>query len=276
MKGIKINWKAIPDAFKVVGKYGKEHAPSILVGLGIIGLGATVYFTADAAPKAKSRIDYENDLRSENGEEELKLIDKVKIAAPYYIPAGASAVFTVGCNVAAQKINLSRLSSLGVMYAVARNDLKEIKDKIIETDGQKKMDEINHSIANDVREKTNCDDIYDTGRGDTIFIDKFLHKTFKASPTVINNALTEMNSRLMVDGEYELSEFLYAMHLPWSDCEAARMAVFRANTATDIIHSYQICDWGPLGQEQSPVCVINYSQYLCPSYDFDARMNRYE
>lgn len=276
MKGIKINWKAIPDAFKVIGKYGKEHAPSILVGLGVIGLGATVYFTAEAAPKVQKALEHAEDIREENGDEELKFIDKIKIAAPYYIPAGVSAGFTIVCNLAAQKINISRLSSIGAMYALARNDLKEVKDKIVETDGQKKMDEINHSIANDVREKSNYEDIYDTGRGDTIFIDKFLHKTFKASPTIINNALTEMNSRLMVDGEYELSELLYNMHLPWSDCEAAKLVVFRANTATDIIHSYQICDWGPLGQEQSPVCVINYEPYLCPSYNFDARMNKYE
>ena len=60
MKSIKINWKAIPDAFKLLGKYGKENLPTILVGFGVIGFGATLYLTADAAPKAKEAIEKEN------------------------------------------------------------------------------------------------------------------------------------------------------------------------------------------------------------------------
>lgn len=275
MKNFKINWKAIPDALKIVGKYGKEHAPSILVGLGIVGLGAAVYLTADAAPKAKQALEHEEDKRSENNEEPMKFIDKVKIAGPYYIPAGVAVGFTVGCNLAAQKINLSRLSSLGAMYALAKTDLKEIKDKIIETDGQKKLDGINHSVAEDVRRTTKYDYIYDTGMGDTIFVDKYTGFAFKSSATAVNNALTEMNSRLMIDGEYGLDDFLYLLKLPSYKC--ACNAVFRANTANDYIHNYQIMDYGPLSEtDPTPVCVLNYEPFLCPSYDFDARMNRYD
>lgn len=275
MKGIKINWKVIPDAFKLVGKYGKDHAPSILVGLGIISLGATVYFTADAAPKAKQAIEHAEDEADLQEGEELKTIEKVKIAAPYYIPAAVFGGITIGCNLAAQKINLSRLSSLGAMYAIARNDLKEIKDKIIETDGQKKLDDINHAIADDVRANTNYDKIYCTGRGETIFKDKYTGFVFKSSPTAVNDALTELNARLMVDGEVGLDDFHYMLHIPSPKC--ADHACFRANTATDIIHGYQILDYGPMSEtDPTPVCVINYEAFLCPSYDFDARMGRYE
>lgn len=284
MKGIKINWKAIPDAFKLVGKYGKDHAPSILVGLGIISLGATVYFTADAAPKAKQAIERAEDEADLQEGEELKTIEKVKIAAPYYIPAAVFGGITIGCNLAAQKINLSRLSSLGAMYAIARNDLKEIKDKIIETDGQKKLDNIEYNVSKESALGIDDLNIYDTGRGNTIYIDIYARRAFKTSPTEINNALTAMNTRLMVDGECELRDFLYDLGVPWSNANFVKNAVFRANTATDVINQYQIVryvhddDANDLAClfEGSKICVLDYANFLCPSWDFDARMNKYD
>ena len=277
MRQIKINWKAIPDALKVLGKLGKEHAPSILVGAGVVGFGLTCWFVGEAAVKADTAIERVAE-ETERNKNDISLKEKLKISAPYYWKAGISGGLSVGCVLVAHKVNLTRISSLGTMYMLAKNELKEVTDKIVETDGQKKMDEINHKIANEVREKTvvDSDDVYDTGTGDILIIDKYMHKQFRGSASLINNALTEMNTRLMVDGEYPLSDFLFELHLPWADADAAKIAVFRANTATDIIHSYQICDWGPMGKDQSKACVLNYVPYLCPSWDFDARMNKYE
>ena len=274
MGKIRINWKAIPETMKMLGKIGKEHAPDILVGLGIIGFGVTCYFVGDAAVKAETAIDKEV-RESDVDKNDIPLKEKIKITAPYYWKAGISGGLSVGCILAAHKVNLSRISSLGAMYALARNDLKEVKDKIIETDGQKKLDQINHEIANDVRKNTSYGYIYETGCGNTIFKDKYTGIVFKSSNSAVNDAITTLNTRLMVDGEYGLDDFLYNLHLP--DVGCAKNAVFRANTATDIIHSYQILDYGPLsGVDPTPVCVINYEPFLCPTYDFDARTNRYE
>lgn len=206
MRQIKINWKAIPEALKVLGKLGKEHAPSILVGAGVVGFGVTCWFVGEAAIKAETAVERVAE-ETERDKNDIPLKEKAKIVAPYYWKAGISGGLSVGCVLVAHKVNLTRISSLGTMYMLAKNELKEVTEKIVETDGQKKMDEINHRIANDVRENCDYSDIYDTGTGDALFIDKYMHKQFRASPTLINNALTEMNTRLMVDGEYSLSTF---------------------------------------------------------------------
>lgn len=275
MKSIKINWKAIPDAFKLLGKYGKENLPSILVGFGVVGFGATLYLTAEAAPKAKDALERKENLDAENGESEKTLIDKAKIVALYYVKPAITGTLTLGCFLGAHKVNLSRLSSLGAMYALAKGDLKDLKDKIIETDGEKKLETLQDSIVADKRMSTNFDDIYDTHQGDVIFIDRWTGRPFKSSIVAVNRAITSLNNRLMQDQECGLDDFLYDLGLKF-DIESAKYVKFVYSTSNDLIHDYQIMKYGPLSSvDSTPVCYLDYADHLVADESLVARSMRY-
>ena len=277
MKGLKINWKAVPEAFKLLGKLSKEHAPSILVGAGVVGFGVTCYLVAEAAPKAETAIERAEETVEENIDEpeRIDIWKKVKIVAPYYWKAGISGGLTLGCFLTAHKVNLLRLSSLGSMYAIARSDLKELKDKIVQTDGEKKLDTLQNSICQDKRERANYDDIYDTGYGDVIFIDDYTGQVFKSSIPAVRNAIIELNAKLQEDGEAELSEFLYDLGLKF-DRKCASYAKFVYQSKQDAIKDYSIMHYGPLSAaDPTPVCVLEYSDYLVPTSDFAERYMHY-
>lgn len=282
MKSIKINWKAIPDAFKLLGKYGKENLPTILVGFGVIGFGATLYLTADAAPKAKEAIEKaENDIQEQsedNGDPACAMLtfaEKAKIVAPYYWKPAITGTLTLGCFLGAHKVNLSRLSSLGAMYALAKGDLKDLKDKIVQTDGEKKLDELHDSIIQDKRENADYDDIYDTHQGNVIFIDSWTGKTFKSSIVAVNRAITSLNNRLMQDQECGLDDFLYDLNLKF-DIGAAKHFKFVYSTANDLIHDYQIMKYGPKSSaDATPVCYLDYGDRLIADEDMVARSMRF-
>ena len=284
MKSIKINWKAIPDAFKLLGRCGKENLPTILVGFGVIGFGATLYLTADAAPKAKEALEEEEakateEQESEEGENDIPVAmtftEKAKIVAPYYWKPAITGMLTLGCFLGAHKVNLSRLSSLGAMYALAKGDLKDLKDKIVQTDGEKKLDELHESIIQDKRENADYDDIYDTHQGNVIFIDCWTGRTFKSSIVAVNRAITSLNNRLMQDQECGLDDFLYDLNLKF-DVGCAKHFKFIYSTSNDLIHDYQIMKYGPKSSvDATPVCYLDYGDRLIADEDMVARSMRF-
>lgn len=276
----KVNWNAIPIAINGIGKFGRQHAPTILTILGVSGFWAAGITAALSAPKAEEALEQEAVRRDENGEEPMDRLDRYKIYAKCYAPAAAAAVVSTGLIFGANKINLSRITAMTALYTSSRNELNALKDRVMDNDadGLKKGDfhKARHEMHQKDYENNPVEDerdICNTRFGDTLFIDAYSGVRFHSSIAAVNSAITWLNTKLLEENYVELWEFYDALELPGRTQKCGKYAAFRLNTRKDVIHADQILDWheyvDPTTGEPK-ICYIDFARFLTPSDDFIA------
>ena len=182
---------------KSLGALCKEQLPTILSGAAVIGVFVTGICAAKASLKAKEEV---------NQLETPTTLDKVKTVAPIYGPTVAVGSVTVACILGANHISVKRYAALAGTCAIAKSQLQEHKDKVLEMFGKEKAESIEQEIAKDqVSKKTNglicasdelvtCKDLV-TGM------------VFKSSMVRIQAAANNVNTLVLLDGAAGLTDF---------------------------------------------------------------------
>ena len=208
---MKINFKAIPEALKVVGKVLEKNKSTILVGAGLAGWIGTTVLVAKAAPKAKTA---EAQAEREKGEE-LTVVEKVKATWQYYIPAAAGGIASSAAIIYAHKLDLAKITSLLSTYQLTKGELKTLKDKIVEKDGEEKLKEYQKETHEDKLQKVDKEHILDTGKGTTIFYEPLTGTLFYSDIWHVEKALVRMVEQCTRnDGMCSLDELLDDLDLP--------------------------------------------------------------
>ena len=231
---MKINLKAIPEALKVVGKVLEKNKSTILVGAGLAGWIGTTVLVAKAAPKAKTAIVQEERRKAESiGSEEysdedhpapnirtcvmvdLSPIEKFKVTWQYYIPAVGLGFVSSAAIVYAHKLDLAKITSLLSTYQLTKGELKTLKDKIVEKDGEEKLKEYQKETHEDRLQKVDKEHILDTGKGTTIFYEPLTDTLFYSDIWHVEKALIRMVEQCTRnDGMCSLDELLDDLDLP--------------------------------------------------------------
>ena len=213
-----INWKVVPDGFKALGEVVKRNKSTVLVGLGIAGWIGTTVLTAKAAQKAKTaeqkalkdkREDLEDRGLLEEGQE-VTLTRKEKFLATwqYYIgPFAGGLVSTVAIGWG-HKIDLKDIMSLSGGYQVAKNEIKALKDKIVEKDGEKKLKEYEKDIHEDELRASDPTHAKVSGKGDTLFYEPLTQQWLRSDIWHVERALIHMLEECKSEGTYSLDELL--------------------------------------------------------------------
>lgn len=208
---MKINFKAIPEAMKVIGKVMERNKSTILVGAGLVGWIGTAVLVGRAAPKAKTA---EAQAEREKGEE-LTVVEKVKATWQYYIPATATGVVSSAAIIYAHKLDLTKVASLVSTYQLTKGELKQLKDKIVEKDGEEKLQEYRKDTHEDTLKKVDKEHILDTGKGTTIFYEPLTRTLFYSDIWHVEKALIRMVEQCTRnDGMCSLDELLDDLDLP--------------------------------------------------------------
>lgn len=232
---MKINWKAIPDALKVVGRFGEKHLPTILTGVGIVGFVGTAILVAKEAPKAETAVKKATKEKAEaTGSEEAKLNawEYVKTTSGYYWPSFALGTASTIALISAHKIDLARLGSLTLAYQASKGELKDLKNKIIQKDGKEKLEEYEKSVHEDVLTACPPTYIYNTGKGTTIFYEPLSATYFYSDIWYVTRALQRMIDGCKSDGTYSLDELRDDLLLP--KVPAVRDYMFYYESVSDI------------------------------------------
>lgn len=219
---MKINWKAIPDALKVLGKVVENNKSTILVGAGLLGWVGTAVLAAKAAPKAKTAIDKAVREKTEPGAEEpaeLTPVETVKATWQYYIPAVGTGLVSSAAIIYAHKIDLDKIVSITASYQLSKGELKKLKDKIVEKDGEDKLEEYEKSVHSDILSAGPPTAIYNTGNGTMIFYDPTSGLYFYSDLWYVENALRSMLQMCKDDGTCDLAELRQNLGLPRNKTE---------------------------------------------------------
>lgn len=175
----------------------KRNASTILTVVGGAGVVTTTVLAIKATPKALVLLDNAHEQKGED----LTKLEKVKVAAPVYIPTIVTGVTTLACIFGANMLNKRQQAALMSAYALLDNSYKEYKKKVEELYGEDANDQIKKKLAEDNYEPTNVKD------DEKLFYDEYSGQFFKSTLAKVKVAEYNLNRNIHTRGWGELNEF---------------------------------------------------------------------
>ena len=177
----------------------KKNAPTILSGIGVIGVVATTVMAVKATPKALSILEQAEE---EKGEK-LSKWEKINTAGPVYIPTVITGVATIVCILGANTISKRQQATLISAYALLDNSYKEYKKKTDELYGEEAGKQVRSEIAKDKY----TGDEYSLDNEKELYFDFYSGRYFESTPEAVLWAEYETNRAMSVNGAVGLNEF---------------------------------------------------------------------
>lgn len=144
----------------------KKHGSTILSCMGIVGVAATTILAIKATPKAICLLEEAEDKKGE----ELSKIEKIKIAAPVYIPTIATGLSTIACIASANFLNKKHQANLASAYALINASYNNYRRKVNELYGEDADSKIIEKMAED-EYNCKCEDEFELEDGKQLFFD---------------------------------------------------------------------------------------------------------
>lgn len=164
-----------------LGEQIRENGPSILTGLGVIGLVSTV----GLAIKATHDFDSEE---HKNNKEKFKSILK------HYYPVAILGVGSIGCIIGSNTMNMKRNLALAGAYKISENKITEYKDKLF-------------GISKEKNEEKTKQNVVIFGDGDVDCLDPISGRYFKSNIIKIKDAIHNINEMLYSGERPDLNDF---------------------------------------------------------------------
>jgi hypothetical protein len=176
-----------------------RNGSTILTCFAGVGLVATAVLTAQATPKAMTRVE---NAKAEKGEDLTKL-QTVVAAAPAYIPPILTGVATIACMFGANALNKRQQASLMSAYALLDNSYKEYKKKVGDLYGEDADRKVKEEIAKDKFAESELT----PANGMKLFYDDFSGRIFESTTEKVLDAEYNINRDLSMQGYATLNDF---------------------------------------------------------------------
>ena len=249
----------ITEFFKSTRTFLGKHSPEILTGIGITGMISTTILAVKATPKAMKLIDIK---KKELDTDELTVIETVKTAWKPYIPAMLVGLASTTCLIGASATNYKRNAALASAYALSERTLTRYRDKVIDTIGERKEQQIREKIAQDEidEKKLSNSQVIVTSNGETLCMDTMSGRYFKSDIETIKQAVNKLNRRLVYENYISLNEFYGEIGL--DDIKNGTLLGWNIDSGL-IEPTFSTC----LADNGQPCLVIDFM--VEPRYDYD-------
>ena len=167
---MKLNLKAIARS---MGMALQKHSPEILTGIGIAGMVTTTILAVRATPKALLLIQEAEEVKHQNTDASaLTPVETIKAAWLCYVPAAVTGVLSMTCLIGASSVNLRRNAALATAYTLSESALKEYREKVVETIGEKKEQAVQDAVAKERISKSPVtnQEVIITEKGNTLLL----------------------------------------------------------------------------------------------------------
>lgn len=181
----------------------KKNSSTILTIIGSVGVGITAIMSARDTVKAIHRINYE---RGFHYDRELETKEKIKVAAPCYIPTIITGLSTILCVYSANKINKDVQKSLAGAYMLLDRSYKEYRNSVKEVYG--KDGEL--SIIRNIADKK-VDELESADENEDAFFDFTSLQFFNSTLSKIHEAEKAANEIMQTHGYVSLGTLYYLM-----------------------------------------------------------------
>ena len=184
----------------------KKSMPTILTLCAGAGLVASNVLTAKATLKVDQIIrDEEFDRRTENYEP-LTTKEKVKIAAPHYIPSVIAGSLSIACMIGSHQMDKKQIVAYASALGIADNFQRNYQKVITERYGKG----VNEEIVEEVQRRPTVPDAAAKNvkhDGMLYFIDGITEEGFYADKETVNEAIYKVNRKLHLGNYVTLNSF---------------------------------------------------------------------
>jgi hypothetical protein len=248
----------------------KRHSPGILTGVGIVGMISTTVVAVKSTPKALILLEEEkrrqNKERLENGDnrkvDKLKPMEVVKTTWKCYLPAAVTGAASVACLVGGSSVSARRNAALATAYTLSETAMKEYREKVVESIGERKETKVREAVAKERIEKNppSKNTVIVTGKGDVLCYESISGRYFKSEMDKMKKAVNEANNRLLNHSYISLNEFYDELGLEYTKI-GDHLGWNISQGLIDVHFSTQ------LSENDTPCIVLDYVDM--PIYDFD-------
>ena len=190
-------------------RYLRKEAPAILSCLGTAGVVVTTVLAIRATPKAVRLLDEADEMKKEL-EEELSTVEKVKIAAPVYIPTIVAGTVTIGCIVGSNLLSYKQQVSLMSAYTVMDSTYKKYRGKVKELLGTENDILVQKEIAEDRAKE--CE-LSEPANGKLLWYEPYRDEFFELTEKEVIDAEYHLKRGFILRGERNLNEFYACLGL---------------------------------------------------------------
>jgi hypothetical protein len=255
---------------KTTHSFASKHSPEILTALGITGLLGAMVMAVKATPKALALIDREVSERKGKDEgttriqdipKTLPAKDVVALTWRCYVPSAVMSTVSIACLVGASAVNIKRNAALATAYTLSETALKEYKEKVVETIGEKREVQIRDEIAKDTIDKypVTRQEVIVTNKGNTLFLDSVTGRYFESDIEKLKKAVNELNRRMRDEMYISLNDYYYEIGLP--------SVSIGNDLGWNIDRGYIDLEFSAqLTEDDRPCIVIGYG--IAPRYDY--------
>lgn len=248
----------LSNMFRSIRLVVSKHSPEILTGVGIAGMITTTVLAVKATPKALKLIE---EKKKADRVDELTPLDTVKTCWKPYASAAVTGTFSIACLIGANSVNARRNAALATAYKISETALTEYREKVVETFGEKKEQQVRDNVDQARLEKNpvTTSEVIITEKGNTLCYDSISGRYFKSDIESIKRAQNELNRRIITDMYVSLNELYDELDLDHT--KVGDDLGWHVNKGLiDIRFGTQIADDG------TPCIVVDYQ--VAPYYDF--------
>ena len=199
---------------KALGGFVKANSPMILTMLGCGGMVCAV-FTAvheskfvDQDLKELEKKELHEAAENESGEPKHPFWPRAKIYISNYWPAALLIGGSVVSIFYGQRIQSQRTAAALAAYQLSAMNLKDLKEKIIEMDGEKKLKSLQDDIAKDkVKNEAPSKEVIIVGDGEHLIYDVPSGRYFMGNIEKVRQAVSDFNRELYNAGTLSLNEW---------------------------------------------------------------------
>lgn len=190
-----------------------KHAP-LLCAIAATGMvfGAVVSAIHDT-PKALQRIDEERTFRAERKLEPLSKWEMVKIAVPCYIPTIATTIAAETCIILSVVTGQKKYAALAAASSLTEAAFRNFKDSAKEALAPEEYKKVTERVADKTVERRHAAiqnevDIVTTGHGDTLCIEHWSGKVFRARKEWVEHCINVVNEQMRCENWVTLADLL--------------------------------------------------------------------
>lgn len=194
-----------------MNKFLRKASPTILTGLGVIGVVGTAVLSVRATPKALALIKVKKD---ELKTDKLTSQELVEATWKCYIPSALVGVSTIACIIGIGVLDRRNQAALTSAYAMLNESYKQYRQAAKKVYGEDADNKIHAEMAKDAQvvsydwgyQVYNMD--MDPESEQVLFYDLTSKKYFTTTMAAVLNAQYHVNRNLAIRGDCSLNEYL--------------------------------------------------------------------
>ena len=218
----KINGQSVKTVIKIMEGTCKKYLPSILIGFGISGFIVGTFVAVKATPDAYAELEEQAEEEKRIGEmldkpPKKDLVARGKIILKHYWPTAMIIITSAGCIIFANYTHLRREAALAAAYKLSQKNLDDLRNKIVETDGKKKLQQLTDAIVKDDAGKDNGE-----AEAKAIYVGGGIHRckvqsygiVFYSEIEKVNRAEVELDKLLLKNNSATLDDYFEYLGIP--------------------------------------------------------------